>query len=238
MNARALRIEINLAERRPTPAELVVLRLLARQPCVPEAAELRPGSVRRTREIRRVSRSGRGVTLSASTVEIPNVPAWILRGPDGRARGLRIPVNPANLRIGTLVARLPKVLLVPIAQDQLFQTDGTTVYVATLFEEFSAVWTCLGRQVRAIRVHWSGEAFTANFKTRVVISWSVLGQVWSSPIVILPEQTGNGQTISAPFADSAELGILERVAIEVANVAGAAIESGRITAVLELELRS
>lgn len=132
---------------------------------------------------------------------------------------------------------LPKVLTVVLCQDQLYKSDGTSTYVVDMFDlpELRE----LGPMISQIRVHYVCEAGTTNFAARVTSYWSVLGRTWSSASELLSAQTTtNTGTISAAFTTAAAFGLLMKYGIEVKTGSGALVECGRLTVVLEIELKS
>lgn len=68
--------------------------------------------------------------------------------------------------------------------------------------------------------------------------WSVSGRVWSTPVQIFGPQAGVGQVIGAWYSTDANFGLQMQYVIEASNMAGTAIENGRIIAFLEIELKS
>lgn len=71
------------------------------------------------------------------------------------------------------------------------------------------------------------------------MSWSVLGRSWDTPVDILSNQAGSTTgVIGNWYTTDAKFGLLTRFFVEVSNVSGTAIESGRITVILEIELKS
>lgn len=132
---------------------------------------------------------------------------------------------------------MPKSIIRVICQDELYKSDGTMTYVQDIYDipELRE----LGPMISRIRVHYVCEGATTNFTAKVTLMWSVLGKTWSTSADILTAQTGNNTgTISSAMTTTTQFGILMRYAVEVKNSTGAAIESGRVTAILEIELKS
>ena len=92
--------------------------------------------------------------------------------------------------------------------------------------------------INRLRVHYEAESAGANFKGRMTMAWSVSGRIWSTPVEILAPQTGPLQVIGAWYTTDGNFGLNLRAAVEVANAAGAALESGRLTIAIEVELKS
>lgn len=80
---------------------------------------------------------------------------------------------------------------------------------------------------------------TTNFEYKVTGEWSFDGETWS-PFDgdILPAQTANGQINGSPYSDADDMGLMLRINIGVRNTAGAAIESGTLSLVLVVDLKS
>lgn len=134
---------------------------------------------------------------------------------------------------------MPQVITVVLCEDELYKSDGSnTTWVSDIYD-LPQVRT-LGPMIKQIRAHYVCEGATANFQARVTTQWSVLGKSWSTPVgEILPGQTGDkAGIISTAFTDADKFGLLMRYAIEVKNSSGSAIESGRVTVILEIELKS
>ncbi len=139
--------------------------------------------------------------------------------------------------MGTSRGGTAKIITVVLCQDEVYKTDGTTTYLVDLFDVPTV--REYGPLISQLRVHYACEGGTTNFVARVTSAWSLLGRSWSSPTVILGDQQGT-QTgvISAYLATPGAFGILMRYAVEVKNFTGAATESGRVTIILEIELKS
>jgi hypothetical protein len=136
------------------------------------------------------------------------------------------------------VRGLPKVVLIELCRDLLVTTDGSTTFRRLLLD----VPELRDLVVRAasMRVHWMGEGFTANFEAKLDMDWSVTGELRSTPVDLIAAQNtaGAAQAIGSELSARANFGLHPRVAIASRNEAGSAIESGRITAILELVLLS
>ncbi len=132
---------------------------------------------------------------------------------------------------------MPKVIMVPVCLDELYRTDGTTNYLLDIKD--LAELRELGPAIAKIRAIWVAEGATANLKGRVTMAWSAIGRTWSTPVEILAPLTGpQTGTIGAWYNDDANFGPLLRFAIEVCNAVGTAQESGRLTVMLQVELKS
>jgi hypothetical protein len=131
----------------------------------------------------------------------------------------------------------PKVLIIPLAIRQVMTTAASTstnVYHLVDDPQLRAV----GPMTYRMRVHWFAEWCTTNFQGKVSMQFSVTGQTWSTPVTLLSAQTGDGQVIGAWYSTDANFGLNLQVSIDVANSSGTAIENGRVTAYLEVELKS
>lgn len=131
----------------------------------------------------------------------------------------------------------PKIIMYVLCQDELYKTDGTTTYLQDIYDidELRE----LGPMIEQIRVHYVCESGSTNFMAKVTLMWSVLGKTWSTSADILTGQTGtNTGTISSAMTTTTQFGVLMRYAVEIKNSTGAAIETGRVTAILEIQLKS
>ena len=145
--------------------------------------------------------------------------------------------NSRNFSAAGKAGGMSKIITRVLCQDELYKTDGTTTFLQDIFDidELRE----LGPLIEQIRVHYVCEAGTTNFVAKVTLMWSVLGKTWSTSADILTAQTGtNTGTISAAMVTTTQFGILMRYAVEIKNSTGAAIESGRVTAILEIQLKS
>ena len=131
---------------------------------------------------------------------------------------------------------MPKVIVIMLCQDLLLKTDGTATYVDQLLE--SEELATLGPMIKQIRVHLTTENATANFRVKVNLAWSMLGRTWNGPYDLITPATGNVQLIGAWYTDDTKFGLNLRSAVTVSNAAGVAIESGRVSVALEVELKS
>jgi hypothetical protein len=166
-----------------------------------------------------------------------------LKGSNGRGMsgtGLQATVaGQMSSRSFSAGSGMPKVLTVVLCEDMLYRTDGSdSVFTLDVYDlpEIRE----LGPMVHQIRVHYECEGATTHFQCQVTTAWSVRGRTWSSPSTLLPAQTGTqtGQ-IGNWFTTDSAFGLLMRYAIEVKNSTGfSTIESGRVTVVLEIELKS
>ena len=134
------------------------------------------------------------------------------------------------------VGGVPRVVLVMLCDDQLFRTaaDGTSVPTVFDIPEVRS----LGALTKQVRVHYVCEGASTNFRAKVGMSWSVLGKSWDTPVEILANQTGTTTGVMSDwYGTSTEIGLLLRFQIEPSNASGAAIESGRVTVIVEIELK-
>lgn len=132
---------------------------------------------------------------------------------------------------------MAKIIMRVLCQDELYKTDGTTTYLQDIFDVDEL--RELGPMIEQIRVHYVCEGASANFVAKVTLMWSVLGKTWSTSADILTAQTStNTGTISSAMVTTTQFGVLMRYAVEIKNASGAAIETGRVTAILEIQLKS
>lgn len=138
---------------------------------------------------------------------------------------------------GTSKSMMPKVLLVTLCTDHLIKTTGSGTYTDDVFE--LPALNNLGPMVKRIRVHLNVESATTNFRSRVGFAWSMLGRVWSTPSNLIVDVVGDTtSTIGTWFEDETKFGLHLRASGGASNNSGSAIESGRVTAILEIELKS
>jgi len=130
-----------------------------------------------------------------------------------------------------------KVLLFVLADDMPLQTDGAQVY-RTVVVRAPADLARLGPFIEKVRVHWVGSNFSTNFQARVISEYSVNGEIWSAPSEILPGQLADGQVVGNYFTTDNQFSLNMRYSIQTQNEAGTSIETGRVTAVLEVVLKS
>lgn len=147
------------------------------------------------------------------------------------------PNTQSNIRAYT-AAGMPRSLVVTLCMDELYKTAGDDdPTVAELYD--IPELRHIGPMMKQIRVHYVCEGATANFRAKVSMSWSVLGRTWDTPVEIMANVTGsNTGTIGSWYTTDSEFGLLTRFFIEVSNSTGTAIESGRITVILEIDLKS
>lgn len=132
---------------------------------------------------------------------------------------------------------MAKIIMYVLCQDELYKTDGTTTYLQDIYDidELRE----LGPMIEQIRVHYVCEGASTNFVAKVTLMWSVLGKTWSTSADILTAQTStNTGTISFAMTTTTQFGVLMRYAVEIKNASGALTESGRVTAILEIQLKS
>ncbi len=153
------------------------------------------------------------------------------------ALALTVPLQVSSRTFGAAKGGMSKVVTMVLCQDELYKSDGTATYVVDIFDLPQI--RELGPMISQIRVHYVCEGGTTNFAARVTTYWSVMGRTWSSAVELLSAQVStNTGTISAPYNTPAAFGLLMRYAIEVKTNSGAVVESGRLTVVLEIELKS
>ena len=132
---------------------------------------------------------------------------------------------------------MQKIIMRVLCQDELYKTDGTGTFLQDIYDIDDL--RELGPMIEQIRVHYVCEGGSTNFVAKVTLMWSVLGKVWSTSADILTAQTGtNTGTISSAMTVTTQFGVLMRYAVEVKNSTGAAIENGRVTTILEIQLKS
>jgi len=132
---------------------------------------------------------------------------------------------------------VPKVIVIQLTEQELMRTDGSnTTWLLNIIE--ARRFARLGPNIAKLRVELEVESATANFSIRFTTAWSVSGRQWAAPSEIFASVTGNQQLIGAWFSDDSKFGIHMRVAAEVKNAAGTAIESARVTAYLVIETKS
>lgn len=131
----------------------------------------------------------------------------------------------------------PKAVVVQLAVDYLARTDGTTTPLATVLD-LPDLAEC-GPMINRMRVHWVSEAASTYFTGKVQIQWSAIGRTWSTPQDLISAQTGTQtQVIGNWFTNDAHFGLHLQFLLVVANSQGTAMESGRVTAFLEVEFKS
>ncbi|MFZ5478928.1 MAG: hypothetical protein ACOZNI_19300 [Myxococcota bacterium] len=157
------------------------------------------------------------------------------------ATGLRnlVPATAQSQSFGGKGSGMPKALTVVLCEDMLYKSSGSdSVWTVDVYDvpEIRA----LGPMIEQIRAHYVCEGATAAFQARVTTYWSVLGKSWSSASEILPAQTADKTgVISSWFTTDTAFGLLMRYGVEVKNNTGVpTIESGHVTVVLEIELKS
>lgn len=146
--------------------------------------------------------------------------------------------RPSNIDVSVRpFAGLPKIIVVALCEDKLYRTDGTTTYIADIIDV--AQIRALGPMIAQMRVHYVCESATTNFRAKVTSSWSVIGRTWSTPVdlntAVVGDHTGS---IGSWYVTDSAFGLLMRYAIAVSNNSGDAIESGRLSVFLEIELKS
>ncbi len=131
----------------------------------------------------------------------------------------------------------PKSILVTLCSEETFRTNGTQTRTVTLYDLPQV--RRLGPLINRIRVHWLVEgASGANFQGGVTLAWSVAGRTWSNPVDLLALTANNAELIGAWYTTDGNFGLNMRYSIDVANLAGSVQEFGRVTCVLEIELKS
>jgi len=130
-----------------------------------------------------------------------------------------------------------KVLLFVLADDEPLTTDGLTTWRSVIIKSPPPL-NRLGPFIEALKVHWYGTGFTNSFEARVVSEFSTTGELWAAPVQILPPETTDSQLISAPYTTETQFGLNMRVSIQTKNGTAGNVESGRVTAILEVVLKS
>lgn len=96
----------------------------------------------------------------------------------------------------------------------------------------------MGPMIEKVRVQFDGADFTTNFQVRFLFKWSVSGRIYSTDIEILPNQTSEGQVIGAWYDTGSNFGLNMKYYVEYSNETGTANETGRVSAWLEVVLKS
>lgn len=128
-----------------------------------------------------------------------------------------------------------KTILVTLINDRLFHTN-----VLPHVEEIElGDLATLGPMINRWRIHWEGVDFTQYFKAKIGWVWSVTGRIWSTPETdFLDWETQSRQIIGPWKSDTSLFGLNHRVFLHYQNIQDQTDQSGRITAVLEIELKS
>lgn len=138
---------------------------------------------------------------------------------------------------GSKSGAMPKVVLYTLCTDRMFKSSGSTLYADDVLD--APGLATLGPMIKQMRVHINVESSTTNFRYKVNFSWSMLGRVWSMPDDLTTAITGDTtSTIGSWYTDDTNFGLNLRLALAISNSTGTAIESGRVSIVLEVELKS
>lgn len=125
-----------------------------------------------------------------------------------------------------------KFVRIVLASGNAYSTNGgTAIYEVDIGDAGGAFADAEG-----VRCYVQGEAFTANFKFRVTTSFSVTGLQHSTAAALFEYRTYEAPWTSAYVTgtDRDRFGLRQRVFIEVSNVTGSGMESGRLYIVLEI----
>lgn len=137
-------------------------------------------------------------------------------------------------------AAYPKALVVALCVDETFRTDGTQVFLASVLDlpELEAS----GPMIKQLRVHWVCDPASTNFSGKVQMQWSAMKRSWSTAVDLITAQTGVKTQVMGAWYTAEEhdedFGLHLQFLISVANSAGSAQESGRVSAFLEIEFKS
>lgn len=138
---------------------------------------------------------------------------------------------------GSKSGAMPKVILYTLCTDRMFKSSGSALYADDVLEAQGL--STLGPMIKQMRVHINVENSTTNFRYKVNFSWSMLGRVWATPSDLTTAITGDTtSTIGSCYTDDTKFGLNLRFALAISNSSGTAIESGRVSVVLEVELKS
>ena len=134
--------------------------------------------------------------------------------------------------------RQDKVLVVPICKERTFLTKAQTAGNEAVYRLAAGPAEAIGPYMEKLRVAWEGMEFSTNFSAKVRMSYSVTGTNWSTPVDILSTQSADGQTIGSFYSTDTEFGPKLRFELVCWNGSGSAVESAKISANLEIVLRS
>lgn len=132
----------------------------------------------------------------------------------------------------------PRVVLVTLCEDALMKTTAGGTTVAEVYEIPEV--RQLGALTKQVRVHYYCEGASTNFQAKVGMAWSMSGRGWDTAVELLSNQVGSSATsgvMSSWYSTTSEIGLLLRFQIEASNASGTAIESGRVTVIVEIELK-
>ena len=131
-----------------------------------------------------------------------------------------------------------KVLIVQLCSQRTFLTRAQTSGNDAVYKLPAGLAEGIGPYMEQLRVTWEGMEFSTNFRAKVQMSYSVTGKTWSTPVDILSTQSGDGQTLGSFYTTETEFGPKLRFDLVCWNDTGSAVESGKVTASLEIVLRS
>ena len=129
-------------------------------------------------------------------------------------------------------------VLIPLCTNKTFTTLGQTSGNEAVYICPAGRANTIGPLASQLRIHWEGSELTTQFRTKVQMSWSISGKTWSTPVELLSTRSADGQVISTSYSTTSEFGPLWRFEMLCWNGSGSNIESGIITAVLEVTLKS
>lgn len=135
--------------------------------------------------------------------------------------------------------RLPgqKVLLFELFTDMFLQTDGSASYVHTELDipDLESV----GWQAESMYVLTVTRNRTSNHAWAVTLSGSNTGRTWSTPVAVMTDVTGNGESSSGLYSTVGTYAWRKIKAMaSCRNSTGAARESAQCSAWLVVILRS
>ncbi|OGV82536.1 MAG: hypothetical protein A3K19_17215 [Lentisphaerae bacterium RIFOXYB12_FULL_65_16] len=127
-----------------------------------------------------------------------------------------------------------KVIVFPLVDNKPLHTQGLT-----RVEELDVAHIAkMGPMIEQMRIQFEGVDFSAEFEVSFFFKYSVTGHLWSSEKELLAAQTADGQTMSAWYTSDQHFGMNLKFFMRYGNTAGVADEDGRVTAYLEVVLKS
>jgi len=129
-----------------------------------------------------------------------------------------------------------KIALLTLIDNKRLETDGTAT-PKPIDVDLGPIAKA-GPMIEQMRVHFEGKDLSANFRVKYSMAWSLSKKTWSTDFDVLSEQSADGQVIGSYYTTATNFGLLLRGYLKVYNSTGAAIESGRVTAVLEVQFKS
>ena len=133
---------------------------------------------------------------------------------------------------------LQKVMVIPLVERLLLQTDRTTTYSyqAVDLNEFAE----LGPHIETLRVLTITKNRTANHAWRVDLTWSHDGMSLAVPFIALSaEMTADAQVIHTEYTSSANFcARILKIGLGARNSTGAAAESAIVSAWLVVTFKS